>query len=228
MMNALPLETCWAFNERWNNKFCYKVASCWLFLLNHTAMHGSMNIKFINAKQATETHGYKNTKRELYKTNAAIWFNKSCREFPLRLDYGRSPHAYVNQRLQIQLELLMMSYVPLETCWAFNERWNNKFCYKVASCWLFPLNHTAMHGSMNIKFVVLVPSTPSTLLCLSSSRLFFLGGGYCRRIFLYKIPHRKKSGGVRSGDRGGQAHAWHCDHRRTPAKKISLLCLQYG
>jgi hypothetical protein len=25
--------------------------------------------------------------------------------FPLRLDYGRSPHAYVNQRVQIQLEL---------------------------------------------------------------------------------------------------------------------------
>ena len=50
-------------------------------------------------------------------------------------------HTYVNQRLQIQLELLMMSGVPLETCWAFNERWNNKFYYKVASCWLFPLNH---------------------------------------------------------------------------------------
>jgi len=29
----------------WNNKFYYKVASCWLFLLIHTAMHGSMNIK---------------------------------------------------------------------------------------------------------------------------------------------------------------------------------------
>jgi len=26
-------ETCWAFNKRWNNKFYYKVASCWLFLL---------------------------------------------------------------------------------------------------------------------------------------------------------------------------------------------------
>jgi hypothetical protein len=37
-------------------------------------------------------------------------------EFTLRLDYGRSPHAYVNQKLQIQLELLMMSGVPLETC----------------------------------------------------------------------------------------------------------------
>ena len=37
-------------------------------------------------------------------------------KFPLRLDYGQSPHAYVNQRLQIKLELLMMSGVPLETC----------------------------------------------------------------------------------------------------------------
>ena len=37
-------------------------------------------------------------------------------QFPIRLDYGRSPHAYVNQRLQIQLELLMMSGLPLETC----------------------------------------------------------------------------------------------------------------
>jgi hypothetical protein len=34
MMGGVPLETCWAFNERWNNKFCYKVAYCWLFLLN--------------------------------------------------------------------------------------------------------------------------------------------------------------------------------------------------
>jgi len=37
-------------------------------------------------------------------------------QFPLRLDYGRSPHAYIYQRLQIQLELLMMSGMPLETC----------------------------------------------------------------------------------------------------------------
>ena len=37
-------------------------------------------------------------------------------QVPLRHDYGRSPHAYVNQRLQVQLELLMMSGMPLETC----------------------------------------------------------------------------------------------------------------
>ena len=33
MMSVMPLETCSAFNKFWNNKFNYKVASCWLFLL---------------------------------------------------------------------------------------------------------------------------------------------------------------------------------------------------
>ena len=83
-------------------------------------MHRSMNIKFINAKQATEIHAYKNTKRKLYKTNAAIWFNKTWRDKQLTPNY-------------------------------INEWWDNKFCYKVASCWLFLLSHTTMHGSMNIK-----------------------------------------------------------------------------
>jgi hypothetical protein len=45
-MSGVPLETFWAFNERWHNKFYCKVASCWLFLLSHTTMHGSMNIKY--------------------------------------------------------------------------------------------------------------------------------------------------------------------------------------
>ena len=95
-----------------------------------------------------------------------VWVGTGC-QFPLRLDYGRSPHAYVSQRLQIQLELLMMSGIPLETCWAFNERWNNKFCYKVASCWLFLLNHTTMHGSMNIKFrnVTLITKRKAVPVC---------------------------------------------------------------
>jgi len=35
------------------------------------------------------------------------------------------------------LELPMISGVPLETCWAFNKLWNNKFYYKAASCWHF-------------------------------------------------------------------------------------------
>jgi len=39
-------------------------------------MHGTMNVKFINAKQAKEVYQYRNIKRKLYKTNAAIWYNK--------------------------------------------------------------------------------------------------------------------------------------------------------
>jgi hypothetical protein len=88
-------------------------------------------------------------------SRSQVWVGTG--QFPLRLDYGRSPHTYVNQRLQIQLELLIMSGMPLETCWAFNEQWNNKFYYKVASCWLFLLSHTTMHGSMNTNFFKYVP-----------------------------------------------------------------------
>jgi hypothetical protein len=43
-----------------------------------------------------------------------------------------------------------------------------KFCYKVAACWLFLLNHTAMHGSINIKSYSL-SSTIISLYCFSSS-----------------------------------------------------------
>jgi hypothetical protein len=51
--------------------------------------HGSMNMKFINAKQAIEIHAYKNTKRKLYKTNTAIWFNKTYRDKELTPNYIR-------------------------------------------------------------------------------------------------------------------------------------------
>ena len=34
--------------NKWNNKFRYQVASCWLFILSYTTMHGSMNIKFFS------------------------------------------------------------------------------------------------------------------------------------------------------------------------------------
>jgi len=36
----------------------------------------------------------------------------------------RCIRIYYSTVLQI---LLIMSGMPLETCWAFNERWNNKF-----------------------------------------------------------------------------------------------------
>jgi hypothetical protein len=109
------------------------------FWASHRSSSGALIIVF--AAAGLYTH--------VVTGHSQVWVGTG--QFPLRLDYGRSSHGYINQRLQIQLELLMMSSVPLESCWVFNERWNNKFYYKVASCWLFLLSHTAMHGSMNIK-----------------------------------------------------------------------------
>jgi hypothetical protein len=50
-------------------------------------MHGTMNLKFISAKQAKEIYKYKNIKQKLHKTTAAIWFNKTCREKGIKPSY---------------------------------------------------------------------------------------------------------------------------------------------
>ena len=52
--------------------------------------------------------------------------------------------------LSLKAVLLMMSSIPLETCWAFNEWWNNKFCYKVASCWLFLLSYEYLSWKVTV------------------------------------------------------------------------------
>jgi len=123
------------------NRIYYSTVHWWLNMFR-AAYRSSSGAPTLFAASGLHTH--------VVTGRSQVWVGT---HFPLRLDYDRSPHAYVNQRLQIQLELLMTSGMPLETCWAFNEQWNNKFCYKVASCWLFLLNHTTMHGSMNIKFI---------------------------------------------------------------------------
>jgi hypothetical protein len=46
-----------------------------------------MNVKFVSAKQAKETYEYRNTREKMYKTNAPIWYNKTCREKQLIPSY---------------------------------------------------------------------------------------------------------------------------------------------
>jgi hypothetical protein len=48
--------------------------------MNILTTHGPMNVKVINAQQAKETYQYRNIKRKLCKTNAAVWYNKTCRD----------------------------------------------------------------------------------------------------------------------------------------------------
>ena len=104
-----------------------------------------------------------------------------------RLNYGRSPHAYVNQRLKIQLELLMMSGMPLETFWAFNERWNNKFYYKVASCWLFLLSQNReclqvimVERTLSVCTVIRTLLTWNYVICVHAC--LWGGLGICRHV----------------------------------------------
>jgi hypothetical protein len=49
------------------------------------AMHGPENVKFVNAQQAKQIHQYNNIKEKLYKTNAAIWYNKTYRQRKVHL-----------------------------------------------------------------------------------------------------------------------------------------------
>ena len=50
-------------------------------------MHGNTKLAFSDAKQARDTQNYKNIKRKLYRTNAAIWYNKICRQKQLKPSY---------------------------------------------------------------------------------------------------------------------------------------------
>jgi len=53
-------------------------------------MHGYTNAKFINAKQAKGIYLYRNIKRKLYRTIAAIWsicYNKTCMHKQLAPNY---------------------------------------------------------------------------------------------------------------------------------------------
>ena len=53
--------------------------------------------------------------------------------------------------------LLMMGVVSPETCWASFKYGIIKLWYTVASCWIFCMNHTMMHGSMNIMSYIYRP-----------------------------------------------------------------------
>ena len=83
--------------------------------------------------QRWKIHEYKSLKRRLYKTTAAIWYNKTCREkhltpkyisikiqlLPnLRITFSifAAPNTTGSDHLYNTLELLMMGIVLSETC----------------------------------------------------------------------------------------------------------------
>jgi hypothetical protein len=59
-------------------------------------------------------------------------------------------HVHKTRGGKCSFRLPMMGGVSPETCWA-SCKYEIKFWYTVAPCWIFYVNYTAMHGSMNIK-----------------------------------------------------------------------------
>jgi hypothetical protein len=87
-------------------------------------IHGHQNIKFTNAQQAQPIYKYGNTKEKLHKTNAAIWFNKTCKYKQLTPKYiaikikGNNPRNHktikvaTQYRLKQELKFLYKSVDP--------------------------------------------------------------------------------------------------------------------
>jgi len=62
-------------------------------------MHGQQTIKICNAEQAKHLYRYKNIKTKLYKRNAAIWYNKTCRIKHVTLRYINIKVSGDNKRI---------------------------------------------------------------------------------------------------------------------------------
>ena len=104
---------------------------------------------FLNCSTCFERHTAHH--QELKKCNCSLWFYiclwlpaGRCHgwvgtQFPLSHDSCLQPQTYVKPKAAITVfEFLIMSGVSFETSWAIKKHKNNKFCYKVASCWWFP------------------------------------------------------------------------------------------
>jgi len=49
------------------------------FLKPKITMHGTTNIKFIDAKQEKGIYHFNNNKKKLQRANAVIWYSETCR-----------------------------------------------------------------------------------------------------------------------------------------------------
>jgi hypothetical protein len=78
---------------------------------NRIKVHGQQNLQFCIATQAKQTYKYKNIKIELYKNNAAIWFNKTCRMKQITPGYisikinGNNPQSQKTKNIAIRYRI---------------------------------------------------------------------------------------------------------------------------
>jgi len=74
-MSGMQLETCWAFSERWNNKFCCKVASCWLFLVRLNVFYRNRTSGSFVLDSLVWNCNYVKTLVSIEHMHAMFWLN---------------------------------------------------------------------------------------------------------------------------------------------------------
>jgi hypothetical protein len=83
-------------------------------------MHGMNIIKFANAKQAKAIYLCKNNETKLQTTNAAIWYNKMCKQLQLSPSYthikgnGSNHQSYNTQKVASQFTKKKQSILTQE------------------------------------------------------------------------------------------------------------------
>ena len=92
--------------NKWNNKFRYQVASCWLFILSYTTMHGSMSIKSIQScsKIGAEL-------LQIWQFLSWPWLPPLC-ESPSPQNSAIMSHAWTSSRSRILLPYDLIQYYP--------------------------------------------------------------------------------------------------------------------
>jgi hypothetical protein len=101
-------------------------------------------------------------------------------------DSCRQPQTCVISEAAITVfELMIMSGISFETCWAITKHWNNKFYYTVASCWIFLYDlcydariheHQANHETSFIKLIAYSFLRKISALLMSHDKKNEMGG----------------------------------------------------
>ena len=95
-------------------------------------MHGNSNIKCIVAKEVKEIYQHKNTKRKLYRTNAAIWSNRTCRHKQLTSNYINIRINGKNQQCQRTLKIATQHRINQEIKYLYIKKLKlNEQLYKL-------------------------------------------------------------------------------------------------
>ena len=83
------------------------------------------NIKLHNAEQAKQVYQYKNTKIKLYKNNASIWYNKTCRAKQITPTYANIKMKGTNSRCQRTKEAAIRFRINQQIKFQYAKKNNN-------------------------------------------------------------------------------------------------------